>query len=335
MAPKTEIPFQYFKLAKDLQLRASRDPVAAILHYCDRRISEFLSDMGECNSLSEMLEWVANKVGTVFKIVRNDADLHRIQEEFLNRGEKCFANLERDLSPEVFGITYRRQNGMEWEPAFVSVIDCRGVKGARAYFTKWHEIAHLLTLTQQLRLVFRRTHSSVSGEDPEERLMDMIAGRFGFYAPVFHKIIENGISFGEIERLRTELCPEASLQATIINLVRYWPTPCILIKAEIGFNAREESQLRQGAFDFVEPPQAVLRAVRATANDKARDIAFQLFENMRVPVDSVINRVFQNGHTLEESIEDLSWWSGLPKRKIKVEARLNNGHVDALIVPID
>ncbi len=334
MAQKKEIPFQYFKLAKDLHLRASDDPVSAIMLYCDRRIKEFLSDMGECNSLSDMLEWVANKAGTVFKIVRSDADLLRIKQEFLDKGEKRFARLETDLSPEVFGITYKRLNAMAWEPAFVSVIDCRGINAARAYFTKWHEIAHLLTLTQQLRLEFRRTHNSVSGEDPEERLMDMIAGRFGFYAPVFHKLIKTGISFDEIERLRTELCPEASMQATIINFVRHWSTPCILIKAEVGFNSREESRLRQGAFDFVELPQAVLRAVRATANDEARAIGFHLFDNMRVPDESVISKVFQNGESAE-AIEDLSWWSGQPTRKIMVEARLNNGHVDALIVPID
>lgn len=334
MSQKKEIPFQIFKLAKDLQLKASNDPVAAIFNHCDRQIERFLSDIAGCTSLTDMLDWVAAKAGTIFKIVRSDFDLRAVQQEFVDKGEKGFAKLNKDLAPEVFGITYRRQNALPWEPPFVSVIDCRGEKAARSYFTKWHEIAHLLTLTQQLRLVFRRTHNSVSGEDPEERLMDRIAGRFGFYAPVFQRIVGAGISFAEIERLRLELCPEASAQAAIINFARNWPEPCILIKAEMGFNNREKLQLGQAAFDFLEQPQPVLRAVRATPNDKAREIGFHLFENMRVPEESIISRAYHNGAAPNEAVEDMSWWAGQTARPVKVETRLIAGAVEALIGPI-
>ena len=68
------------------------------------------------------------------------------------RGEKIFATLEQELSEDVFAITYRRNNGEYWEREFVSVIDSRGSKASRVYFTKWHELAHLLTLIDQLRL---------------------------------------------------------------------------------------------------------------------------------------------------------------------------------------
>ncbi len=230
MSQKREIPFQIFKLAKDLQLRASNDPVAAIFNHCDRQIKSFLSDLEEYTSLTDMLDWVAANVGTIFKIVYSDADLRAVLEEFVKKGEKGLAKLDPDLAPEVFSITYKRQNALPWEQTFVSVIDSRGEKAARSYFTKWHEIAHLLTLTQQLRLVFRRTHNSFSGEDPEERLMDSIAGRFGFYAPVFHRTVRSGVSFSGIERLRLELCPEASSQASIINFVKYWSAPCIFVR---------------------------------------------------------------------------------------------------------
>lgn len=334
MSQKKEIPFQIFKLAKDLQLRVSDDPVGAIFNHCDRQIETFLSDMEECTSLTEMLDWVAAKVGTIFKIVRSDADLNAVQKEFVNKGEKGFAKLDKDLAPEVFGITYRRQNALAWEPMFVSVIDCRGEKATRSYFTKWHEIAHLLTLTQQLRLVFRRTHNSLSGEDPEERLMDKIAARFGFYAPIFHRNVKSRISFSEIEKLRLKLCPEASSQASIINFVKYWPGPCLHIRAEMGLNSREKVELKQTAFDFHEQPEPVLRAVRVTANDKAKEIGFQLFDNMRVPEESIISRAFRDGNAQGEAVEDMSWWLGQASRPIKTETRLVSGAVEALIVPI-
>lgn len=332
MARNNEIPYQIFKLAKDLKLRPGNDPVKAIFDHCESQIKNFLADMDECASLSEMLDWVASKLGTTFRIIRNDTGLSAVKEEFLGEGEKCFANLSKDLSPTVFGITYRRLNAQPWAPKFVSVIDCRGDKAARSYFTKWHEIAHLLTLTQQLRLVFRRTHNSISGEDPEERLMDRIAGRFGFYSPVFHKLVQSRVSFFEIERLRSELCPESSSQAAIINFVKYWPSPCIFVKAEMEFNNREKRQLAQGSFDFLDQPQPVLRATWATANEKAQEIGFRLFENMRVPETSVIVRTHQNGGS-NEAVEDMCWWAGRPAQPIRVEARLVGGAVEALITP--
>ena len=94
-----------------------------------------------------------------------------------------------------------------WEPEFVSVIDSRGSKAFRAYFTKWHELAHLLTLTDQLRLSFRRTHVARNFNSPEEALMEVIAGHFGFYGPIVKPHISGTISFDAIEALRQEAVP--------------------------------------------------------------------------------------------------------------------------------
>ncbi len=102
----------------------------------------------------------------------------------------------------------------------------------------------------------------------------------------------------------------------------------------MGLNSREKLQLRQAAFDFLDQPQPVLRAIRATPNDKARDIGLHLFENMRIPEGSIINRAYQNGQPQNESLEDMSWWAGQPACPVKVETRLISGAVEALIVPI-
>lgn len=245
MAPKKQIPFQLIKLAEDLGLKIKGDPTATILKHCEKRIEKFVAEMDECHSLSDMLDWVGNKVGTTFRTIINDEDFNTVKQEFLDKRETAFANFERDLSDDVYGITYRLQNQQPWEQLFVSIIDCRGDKAGRSYFTRWHEIAHLLTLTQQMRLIFRRTHTSISSIDPEERLMDHIAGKFGFYAPIFHKFAVNEISFDEIERLRLQLCPEASQLASLINFVRYWNSPCIFIRAELALKKDEELHLNR------------------------------------------------------------------------------------------
>ena len=122
-----------------------------------------------------MLELVTAKVQTCFRIVNNDHEMISLRDEYLRRGEAAFANLPQELGPDEFGITLSLQERQAWELPFVSIIDYRGEKIWRGYFTKWHELAHLLTLTSQTRLAFKRTHRAEIDISPEESLMDIIA----------------------------------------------------------------------------------------------------------------------------------------------------------------
>jgi hypothetical protein len=335
MAQKKHIPTEIITMARDLKLGSKTDPFSAIIKFCEKQIQQIIAEMDGCDSLSDLLDWVGQKVGTIFREIHSDKDLQDIKNEYCIRNEKVFANLENELFGEVYGVTYRLLNPEEFENHHVSLIDCRGTKSAKSYFTKWHEIAHLLTLTDQNRLVFRRTHSSISGADPEERLMDSIAGRIGFYDVIFHKHIKSEISFNEIERLRSHLCPEASQQASLINFVKYWSSPCIHLTVGMGLNKTQEVGLNQGTFDFVSPPEEVLRALRAKSNQEAKKSNFQLFDNMRVPENSVIYNVFQNNleYAEAEANENLGWWNGQQAFPVKVKVRKLADLIDVLIIP--
>lgn len=332
---------QTHKLACDLgiKLKKDDDPVSAILKYCERRVKAMMEGVTDCATLSQMLDWIANKVGTSFEVINSDDDLQRIKQKYLAQRETAFVQLEDEFYGEVFGVTFKLQHCESWEPQYVSIIDCRGDKAARGYFTKWHEIAHLLTQTEQLRLVFRRTHSSVNHGDPEERLMDVIAGRFGFYPPFVRGFIKEEISFEAIENLRAQLCPEASQQSSLINFTKCWNSPCILLRAELGLRKGEEAQLNQGGFYFADAPQHVLRAVHVSPNDLARESGFAIYENMRVPEQSVIQRVFTGELLYDEAEEDLFWWESssggrLKERRIRVKARWWMQGVESLIIPV-
>jgi hypothetical protein len=327
---------QIAEMAKDLGLHADADPYGAILRYCEERVEEFYTPVGECESLLELLDAAANYVGTVFLQVESDEDLVAISRKYLDRNEKGFAILEYELSGEVFGITFKLQTPTEGELPFVSVIDSRGAKTARAYFTKWHEVAHLLTLAGSKRSVFRRTHPSQGGLDPEERLMDAIAGKFGFFAGLTRRFIEREISFNEIERLRLLLCHEASRQSALINLVKYWPTPCIHLRAEVGLTKAQKAWLDGRSIDAIERlPEPAVRVVRADPNEQARSRGIYLYDGLRVPERSVVYRVFMRGSGYEEAVEDLSWWERLPPRRVRVKAKAVAGSVEALIIPLD
>jgi hypothetical protein len=319
------------RLAVDLQLRGGADPSAAILRFCRKKIEAFLSAF-PCPTLSQLLETACAHLDTVFIEIHDDTELRALEQRFLGRREHAFVNLAAQLGPEVFAITFALSHPEPYERRFVSVIDCRGEKAHRAYFSKWHELAHLLTLTSQMRLRFCRTHAEPAQKDPEEALMDVIAGDLGFYPPLVARYAEGRISFDKIEQLRDALCPEASALAATIGFVKAWPRPALLMQARLA--TRKEHQ-RQDGFDFHTPPSMALRAVRVTVNDAARLKGLLIPPNMRVPEISVIHRAFVDGDEPAIATEDLSWWESqgrsLSAFALHVEARRRHDHVEGLL----
>jgi hypothetical protein len=242
---------------------------------------------------------------------------------------------------DVLAITFKLLNKKKWQPPYVSVIDCRGEKKWRSYYSKWHELAHLLTLTDQMRLCFARTHAQMQqARDPEEGLMEVIAGNFGFWQELITPHLDGQISFRAVGNLRAKLCPEASSQAFLIGLTNAWPSPCILIHAGLGLKKRDKDMLNQRNFGFSNTPSPELRALRVQLNESARSAQIRIFPNMRVPSQSIISKVFLGEIAEGEAIEDIGWWSTtesgrLEGRPIHVMARRVGDSVQALITPRD
>jgi hypothetical protein len=110
-------------LAGDLGIKASADPVREIVRFCEKRIRRFLRDFPDCATLSELLEIAGSKLGTRFEEIHSDEDLEEVRARYLRQGEKAFAELHEELSPQIFGVTFRRTNKKAWELQFVSVIE--------------------------------------------------------------------------------------------------------------------------------------------------------------------------------------------------------------------
>ena len=376
--------FQIARLAADLGLGHRSDPVAAILAFCHRRINDILRKFG-CDTLSALMSATAGTLDTLFVEIHDDVDLDGVRSDYLARGELIFATLAEQLGPHVYAITFKVTRPREGDRRFVSVIDCRGAKAARNYFSKWHELvscvrscfavagacdtaarapfacrygpiryrvtlgllrtdlqfgtlAHLLTLTSQARLKFCRTHTEPDDKDPEEALMDVIAGEVGFCPELVRPHATGEISFDRIADLRDQLCPDASEQASLIGLIKSWPAPCVLVQARPGLKAHERRSLAQGRFPFHDGPEAVLRAVNVTVSSAAERAGMTIHRNMRIPDESVITRVFKNSVTSLEAEEDLAWWTsssgrGLTPRPVTVRARRHWDAAEAMIVP--
>jgi hypothetical protein len=327
---------QIWKLAVDLGLGSTTRPVSEILSHVKRRVRS-VAQKFSCETLNDLLTATAQEVGTIFKEIRSNEDLENLQAQYFALGEKGFASLHNELDAQGYAITFRRLKPAKWDRAYISVIDCRGDKAFRTYFSKWHELAHLLTLTQQTRLVFRRTHATAL-LDAEEGLMDLIAGEVGFLADFIPSHGLHDISFEMIESVRRQVSPDASFQAASIGIVRALPRPCILLEARLALKKSEErnkAQLRLAIPVHAEPTPS-LRAVHATTNQAARDIGIFLPNNWKVPAESVVATVFEFGGSARAE-ENLSWWrtsSGarLPNYPVRVEARRIGDSVIALLV---
>jgi hypothetical protein len=323
-------------LAADLKLKLAGDVVAEIIAFCHKRVRRFLDGFGECPSTDQLLEIVSNKVGTVFREVHTNQDLEQVRAEFLNKKEAGFVSLHKELNGGVLGITLKRQMAEPWELPYVSIIDCRGENKIRANYTKWHEIVHLLLLTDQSRLVFRRTHAE-KWNNPEEALVDVVAGSLAFFAPLVQAHARGEISFEKIEEVRAKISPSASRQSALIGISKAWPTPCVLLHAQLDYKAGEVSA--QHNLGFVKPPRRNLRATHVSVNDAARKLGVKVIPKFRVPTASVIHRVFYDGAEYAEAQEELGSWvssSGCAWEggTVLVKAKNYGEYVQALLVPI-
>jgi len=221
----------------------------------------------------------------------------------------------------------RQRHNPKWEQPYVSVIDCRGYKKLKAYFTKWHELGHLLILTDQTRLVFKRTHALHDPKNPEESLVDVVAGSFAYYPAMVRPLATGEITFESVERIRQALCPDGSFQSALIGVSQSWPSPCVLLEARMA--------CRKQDFDL---GHATLRAVHVSVNEAAHRRGIEMYPNWRVPQRSVIFQVFENATGSGEKLEDLEWWETsdgkrLDAKSVKVYAKLIGGSVFALITP--
>jgi len=339
VSPKLKQALQIWKLAQDLGLKPNYDALADIVEFCKRKVRSFVDEFNPA-TLTELLSVAAAKLDTHFIEIHDDPELERVKREFLERGEVSFANLEDQLASDVFAITFRLLAPRKGDRQFVSIIDCRGQKAWRSYFSKWHELAHLLTLTPQMRLRFCQTHCVADQKDPEEAAMDVIAGTVGFFPALVARHSSGEISFEKIGAVRTQLCAEASFQASLIGFTTNWCSPTLLIQVGLGLRKSEKANVAQTSFGFREKPQPVLRALNVTSNEAAREMGLQIHRNMRVPKDSVIQKVWSERADHLMAIENLSSWessegTSLPNRAVRVEAKLFGPDTYALVALVD
>ncbi len=329
-------------LAKELGLPGN--PAEAIVQFCEAKIDRWANDIGGVENVASLEQLVADRLRVVFEEVYSDEDLERIIAKYKAQREGIFATLREELNPATFGLTIKRKyHRPDSRDKYVSAIDCRGEKAARRFFTRWHEIAHLLVLEKELESPVRR-----SSHDPLERLMDEIAGRIGFYEPIFGPIFASRqtappLEFKTVEAVRATYCDTASFQATLFACHRRMTTPVVYVEAMMKYKAEEEQRVRSNQKNFLQddPPVAKLRIGLSIANQTAIDRDFRVVPKMRVPECSVIHRLYFDPTNEQASgQENLSDWEfsnggSLPACKVWIDARKAGERIIAIVQPVN
>ena len=322
-------------------------PVEGILNHCRRRIDGWAAESGGVANIEVLESLVTQRLQMVFEEIRTDDDWDRLKEVYA-RGKKefVFGGIRSKFDDDdnlTYGALVERRHAEGHDPdRYVAVIDCRGSKLARRFFTRWHEVAHRLTTHAdggETEPCYRSEH------DPIERMMDEIAGHIGFYEPIFAPAFLEAaggnrlLAFCTVERVIERAFPAASFQATLFACNRSLQTPVIYLEAALGHKKEVKRKMAMPTLFDDEPAPGELRAVKVIPNKAAQEQGFFIPANMRVPADSVIHRLFgTEPQSTDSASENLSQWESrgkmLEERAVFVEARKAPDRVIAIVQPV-
>jgi hypothetical protein len=332
--------------ARRLGLAGHGEVVEAIVGRCLDRVHRWVRSDGPVSTIGELEAIVARRLHLVFEEVETDEALTALIRKYIGLGEGVFAYLKHDLDGETFGATYRRNGVAPDAPdRLVAIIDCRGDKGSRRFFTRWHEIAHFLVEPDSENV---DTPVHRASDAPLERLMDEIAAHVGFYEPIFGSVFDeemagsSRLTFQVVEAVRRKHFPSASFQSTLFACHRRSATPVVYLEAALAHKAEAERQIQQGSQWLFEDlrPEAQLRAVQVVPNAAAQQSKLFIAPNMRIPVSSVIHRLFVDELGIEDAgQENLQTWEHSGKKRLAnqqvwIEARKIKERVIGIIQPV-
>lgn len=340
------------RLAKRLCIPLGHQLVQGIVEYCHQKIQDWVPSAEEVGTIEDLEIIVCAHLNLTIIEVNTDAELDTVIKRYSDKGDLSFLLLRHDLDDsDTFAATIKhkvRKPGVV-EESFVAIIDCRTAeKASRRFFTRWHEIAHLLTEHYQDEPIVFRSVKLVE-KDPLERLMDRVAAKIGFYDPLFMPILRDEIekddrfSLQTIERIRGRYSREASFQATMIACISRLPFPGLYVEARMGLRKEERDQIDSAQLTFfpLDPPVEKLRAVNVFPNAAAKNHPdFLIHQNMQVPADSVIARAYDVDSLIAGDFvgdENLDMWMHsngirLPSVPLRISARYVGGSVYSVVL---
>ncbi len=310
------------QLARDLGLPWKGDCLASIRSHALGVVSRIVQAAPiPVDSLDTLRRVVANRYRARLEFILSNDDVERLAREHAGFHPHLRRRLvEEFLEGTTEGITLERDECDPVQFRYLIVVDSRGDRAARSYFTAWHEVTHLVVHPEQLHFPgFRRTPPKVEMEkDPLESVVDHVAGKLAFYADLYQPIIDREIAasgaltFEAIDAAKARAAPSASLFATALGSINFTSVPTLLVSVGMGVKVSERRVVRspQKAFDFAPAVvKARLRLLSVTANEASSGSRLAIRRNMRVPAGSVLAEAFGcDTDVVLDADEDQSSW---------------------------
>ena len=303
---------------------------------------------GTPENLSDLATDFAVSLDMQFTEVFDQEDMDQLLLS-MPRGEQAtVAMLKTEFGDQTDAVTIRRSQRKSWERPYLAIINCQDWHELRRYYSKWHEIVHRLIEGQQLRFAFR--HTKVDRPEPEEVLVDRIAGALAFFSDIFRPVvaeeiqIDGHLTFKSIDRVRERIAPDASRQATSMACLRHVANPAWLLRCGLGLKVSEQRRLDSPQMSLIpeRSPREKLRIRQSLPNPAARNSGTTFYPNMRVPESSIIAQVFNSESDVGgQGKESLGVWetsSGGPigSGTVHVEAEwVTDDEVWAMIQTLD
>lgn len=335
-------------LIRELGLSSSKDPVEQLRRYCFEKVERWVHEHGGVEDIDELFRLVCDKASVKVEIIESDDDPAEIAARYFGQGDPALARVRSHDWTRTDGLCFLRRNRKPWKRWFVAVVDARGAKASRAYFSKWHEVVHALTWPPQLRLAYRE--NLIEKKSPLEQAVDQVAAQLAFYDPILRPVYEECSSdsecpsFALVREVRRKVAPEASLQSVAIKCVTSTSTPALFIVAKEALKVAERRKVVQAQGSLFEGrgglPDEKLRAIQVVANQAAMNAGLFIPENFQVPSGSVIAQLYERGFPgqIEVARENLCWWESggrpRPNLEVRVEARRSGPVVYAFVTMI-
>lgn len=297
------------RVAERLGIPAGADLERRLIEHFQNQVSELIARLDKPKNLSELVDILGTCLGVEFVEIHDDSDLRALVKRI---PEAVVAGAVSQLDDDTDAITVRRKKP-GWAKPFLAIINCRGRHGYRRFFSKWHELVHLLLGGEELQLSFRKTLAVAQRHDPEETLVDVVAGAIAFHPDIFDDVfsreyaLAGRVTFELVDRVKSALAPDASRHSTMKACARRSPAPVILLRARLGLKRSEEASalVADGT-----PPVPKLRVQEVDYNDGPRRPTLRLHRNMRVPETSVVMRAFRSFTRVSlKGIEDFEIWT--------------------------
>ena len=341
---------EVLKLVRDLHLPRRGDALRRIRDFAIDRVGRTLADSPvPVEDLDTLRAVVANKFGVRLEFLTEDSDVLRVGERYGDFHRLLPHRLQEEfVRGNTEGITLQREDWDRIQFRYLAVVDARGRRTSRAFFTAWHEITHLIVHPEQLQFPgFRRTPNDEEiHKDPIESVVDYVAARIGFYPPLFAPILKDavrsagGFSFHALDLARQAATPNPSLLSTALAGIRFTSEPTVFLTADLACKAAEARALRspQQTFDFARvEPEFDLRAVSLATNEAARKSRLAIHRNIRIPRNSVISQAFESSEDQDFcQLENQDWWAtskngALPELRLHVQATRRGRFVYGLL----